>query len=173
MKHFILLFTLLLAIPLSAAANDLMVRVLPDCSELFAGDSMLVSVVLYADHPIAQAECTTNFEVKGKCRVRRLNIQREATAGRVREGQHIYYTLVWAQYVVAPDKAGSYTIPAQKFEAVLHEVVSMPDFFDQMMGARPEYREHKTSAKSRPFKFEVKPKPLRSTLEMMQHGQVL
>lgn len=173
MKQFILFITLLLVFPFVAAADNFMVRVLPDRPEVYAGDSMLVSVVLYAEHPIAQAECKTDFQIKGKCRVRRLNIHREATAGRVREGQHIYYTLVWAQYVIAPEKVGTYTLPAQKFDAVLNEVVSMPDFFDQMMGARPEYREHKASAKSHPFKFEVKPKPLRSTIEMMRHGQVL
>lgn len=170
-----ILLTFLVSFPLTAAdKGELQVRILPDRNTLYAGDSMLVSVVLYASAPIAKAECTTSFEVKGKCRVRKLDINRDATASRVREGRRIFYTLVWAQYVVAPDKAGKYIIPAQKFKATLQEVVRMPDLFDQMMGARPEYRELKATAASEAFTFLVTEKPLRSTQDMMRgNGTIL
>lgn len=170
-KIILALLSILLALPLMAEEKgELQVRILPDRETVYAGDSMLVSVVLYASAPIAKAECSTDFDIKGKCRVRKLDINRDATASRVREGRTIYYTLVWAQYVVAPQKTGSYSVPAQKFKATLQQVVRMPDLFDQMMGARPEYKELKASASSEVFKFDVTGKPLRSTQEIMQGG---
>lgn len=166
---FILL--LLLSLPLCAQQKaTLFARILPDREQIYAGDSMLVSVVLYASSPIAKAECTTSFEIKGKCKFRKLDINRDATAGRTREGNNFYYTLVWNQYVVAPEKTGNYTIPAQKFKATLQQIVRMPDVFDQMMGASPEYRNIKVEGTSKAFTFQVKEKPLRSTQEMMRNG---
>lgn len=173
-KIFFCLFAFFIFLPFYAEEKgELEVRILPDRENIYAGDSMIVSVVLYASAPIAKAECSTDFDVKGKCRIRKLNINRNATASRVREGRKIYYTLVWAQYVIAPEKAGSFSIPSQKFKATLQKVVRMPDLFDQMMGARPEYEELKATSSSEIFKFEVKEKPLRSTEEMMRHGGVI
>lgn len=172
MKHLATLWiALCLALPTMAAEKgELQIRIVPDRNEIYAGDSMLVSVVLYASAPIAKAECSTDFSVKGKCHVRKIDINRNATAGRVREGRKIYYTLVWAQYVVAPTRTGSFAIAPQKFKATLQEVVSMPDLFDQMMGAQPKYRELKAEAASDTYNFTVTEKPLRSTQEMMQGG---
>lgn len=165
----------LIVVSMSAASESrFFVRILPDRENLYAGDSMLVSVVLYASAPIAEAECVNDFKVGGdKCGVRALPIRREATAGRVREDGNLYYTLVWAQYVVSPQKVGSYKVPPLKFKATLRQIVRMPDWFDQMMGAQPEYRDLKADAKSSVFTFEVKEKPLRSTREMMRSGHVL
>lgn len=174
-KKLLSLFLLiLLALPLAAKSEaTLFARIVPDREQVYAGDSMLVSVVIYSSLPIAQAQCSTDFKIKGKCKVRKLNINRDATAGRTREGRNIYYTLVWNQYVVAPQQVGSFTIPAQKFKATLQQVVRMPDIFDQMMGARPEYKEVSAQGGSDSFTFEVKEKPLRSTQEMMQSGKVV
>lgn len=174
MKQLVLFLFFVSSLSLAASGDkDFFVRIMPDREAVYAGDSMIVSVLLYAKAPIARAESLSDFKINGKCRVRRLDIDRDATASRVREGHNIYYTLVWAQYVVAPAKAGSYTVPRQKFKAVLQEVVSMPDLFDQMMGARPEYREYKAAGQSEAFTFEAKEKPLRSTREMMRNTQVL
>lgn len=152
-------------------------RIIPDRQQVIAGDSMLVSVVLYAQYPIAEAECTNTLKItsKGKatCKSRRLPINRDATASRTRENGRIYYTLVMDQYVVAPSAATSFSIQPLKFKAKLQEVVSMPDFFDQMMGARPEYRTHQVSATSDTFTFEASPKPTRSTQEMIRSGATL
>lgn len=154
--------------------SDFFVRILPDRETLFAGDSMLVSVVLYSVHPIAQADCSGKFKVKGgKSQVRPLHIRREQTAGRVRQGNRLYYTQVWEQYVVAPHSSGTYTIPSLKFKADVQEILRMPDLFEQMMGARPEYRMQKVEAESAPLKFKVKEKPLRSTREMMRSTTVI
>lgn len=179
MKQFIIFFlgVLFAVLPVSAAHahdSDFFVRILSDREQVYAGDSMLVSVVLYAPHPITQAEAKDNFKVSGgKCGFRPLSINRNATAGRVREGQQVYYTLVWAQYVVSPSSTGKYKISSVKFDATLQQTVRMPDLFDQMMGARPEYKEISVSAKSDVFTFEVKEKPLRSTRDMMRTGTVL
>ena len=170
-----LCFLLLCCVQIHAERQaDFFVRVLPDRETLFAGDSMLVSVVLYSVHPIAQAECSGKFKVKGdKCSVRPLHIRRDETAGRVREGNRLFYTLVWEQYVVAPGSSGSYSLPSLKFKADVQEIISMPDIFDHMMGTPPEYRMHKVEAASEPFTFKVKEKPLRSTREMMRSTTVI
>lgn len=166
------LFVVVLTLQVRAANNEqFFARIIPDRDVIYAGDSMLVSVVLYATSPIAKAECSTEFEVKGKCNTRKLNINRNATAGRTREGQHVYYTLVWNQYVVAPTRTGKFVIPTQKFKATLQKVISMPDFFDQMMGAQPQYKNIKVQGSSDAFTFEVTEKPLRSTQEMMRNGK--
>ena len=44
----------------------------------------------------------------------------------------------------------------------------MPDLFDQMMGAQPEYQNVKVQGESKTFTFEVKEKSLRSTQDMMR-----
>lgn len=154
--------------------EQLFARIIPDRETIYAGDSLLVSIVLYATSPIAKAECSTDFAVKGKCTTRKIDINRNATAGRTREGRTVYYTLVWNQYVIAPTQPGKLTIPTQKFKATLQKVVSMPDLFDQMMGAQPEYKEIKVQGSSEPFTIEVTEKPRRSTQEMMRNrGGVL
>lgn len=174
MNRFILsLFILtLIVLPVSAERKaELFARILPDREQVYAGDSVLLSVVLYASDPIAKAESTTTFGVKGKASVRKLNINRNVTAGRTRENGSVYYTLVWNQYVVAPTQPGTYTVGAQKFKATLQQVVAMPDFFDQMMGAQPQYRDIKVQGSSPTFTFEVKSKPLRSTQEMIRSSK--
>lgn len=152
------------------ADETLEVRIMPDRKQIYAGDSMLVSVVLYASSPIAKAEAKSDFTVKGKCKSRKLRINRNATSGRTREGRNVYYTLVWDQYVLTPSGEGEYTIPAQKFKVTLNKVVYMPDLFDQMMGASPKYEQEEVTASSAKFTFEVKQRPLRSTQEIMSSG---
>lgn len=173
-RKLLLLLTLTLAATLGLHAEEketFFVRIVPQGDNLIVGDSMLVSVVLYASHPIAKAESNSKFDPKGaKCSVRKLPIDRDATASRVREGRNIYYTLVWNEYVVAPKQTGKLTIPAQKFTAILQQVVRMPDLFGQMMGERPEYKTVKVSAASKPFTIEAKERPLRSTQEMLRQG---
>ena len=174
-------FLLLLSATLSVAAKGsdaaFFARIIPDRQQVIAGDSMLLSVVLYAEYPIAQAECTNAFTItnKGKnaCRSRRLSINRDATASRVRENGRIFYTLVLDQYVVAPSVAATYSVQPLKIKAKLQEVVRMPDLFDQMMGARPEYKAHDVNGTSEVFTFEAKPKPQRSTEEILRSGATL
>lgn len=152
--------------------SEFFARILPDRSEVYAGDSMLVSVVLYASAPIAEAQCSSQFTINGKkrARVRKLNINRNATASRIRENNKVYYTLVWAQYVVAPTSTGTYTIPSLKFSGTLQYADYIPDLFDQMMGARPQYHKKEVKGKAPDFTFEVKEKPLRSTQDIMRSG---
>ncbi len=158
-----------------AAARDgerLFARVVAEPSEIYAGDSTLVSVVLYSTAPVASAECSTKFRVngKGKSDVRQLAVNRDATASRVREGGRVYHTLVWAQYVVALHDVAKYTVPQQKFKATLRRAVRVPDMFDRMMGVQPEYRETRVEGVSEELTLEAKEKPLRSTQEMMRSG---
>ena len=152
-------------------------RIVPQSNSLVAGDSMLVSVVLYAEYPIAKAECTNTFRVKarkgGKTTVRRLSINRDATASRSREGRRVYYTLVWDQYVVAAEGIDEFTVQPLKFKATLQQVTSMPDLFDQMMGAQPEVRNVSASCSSEALTFSTKEKPRRSTSDAVRSGSTV
>ena len=159
------------------AKPEFFARIVPQSNSLIAGDSMLVSVVLYAEHPIARAECTNTFRVKarkgGKATARRLSINRDATASRSREGRRIYYTLVWDQYVVAAEGVDEFTVQPLKFKATLQQVISMPDFFDQMMGAQPEVRNVSASCTSEAYTFSTKEKPRRSTSDAVRSGSTV
>lgn len=150
-------------------------RVVPEKSEIYVGDSMLVSVMLYASLPIESAKAKDDLEVKSKGRfqLRKLPIHRELTAGRTVEDGQILYTLVWAQYIFTPKGTGSYRIPEMKFEATLQEILRIPDFMDRMFGAQPEVRTHRINGGSEELEIEVIERPLRTTLEMMQGGNVL
>ncbi len=159
------------------AKPEFFARIVPQSNELIAGDSMLVSVVLYAEYPIAKAECTNTFRVKarkgGKSTARRLSINRDATASRSREGRRVYYTLVWDQYVVAAEGIDEFTVQPLKFKATLQQVTSMPDLFDQMMGAQPEVRNISVSCTSEALSFSTKEKPRRSTSDALRSGNVV
>ena len=56
MNRFILsLLLLVFALPMSAERKaELFARILPDREQVYAGDSVLLSVVLYASDPIAK-----------------------------------------------------------------------------------------------------------------------
>lgn len=74
MRKTLFILLLLISLPLSAADKEtLFARIMPDREQVYAGDSMLVSVVLYSSAPIAKAECLTNLSVKGKCTLRKLD----------------------------------------------------------------------------------------------------
>lgn len=176
MKKLILAFFFTLLLPsMALAANDdnLQVRLMADPAPTsYSGDSLLVSVVLYASAPIAQASCPDDLSFKGTTySLRQLRIDRQATAGQVRERGRIYYTLVWAQYVVKTPKAGRLIAQPLKFKATLQQIVRMPDLMGQMMGERPEYREIKAKATSQSLTIEVTDKPLRSTEEMLHDSR--
>lgn len=176
-RAFTILCFLLVTLPLIAGRDDavLFARIHPERSTLYAGDSMLVTIMLYASAPIVQAECTSDFSIKGshKMRFRSLPLNRAATASQVREGAFVYYTLVWAQYVVSPTSVGDYTIPSQKFKATLQRIDQMPSWFDRMMGARPKVTELEASGKSQPLTIKVTERPLRSTQEIMRSGKTI
>ena len=156
-------------LPSSARSeSDFFVRIYPDKETVYEGDSLLVSVVLHASFPIHHLEEIHPFKHKGKCQVRPLGIRKDPTNGQTRIGNQIYYTLVWEQYVITPQGTGRYEFISPQFKGILHEVTRMPDWIDQMMGARPEYKEHKVKAPEASFSFQIKEKPLRTTEEMMR-----
>lgn len=170
-KLLCLIITTLLLFPLTMVAKGtLTAKIVLDRDKVYVGDSVVVWVMLYTSSPIAKAECTTDFSVKGKCNVTKVDIDRNSTVGRMRQGGNTYYTMLWNQYVVVPQKTGNYTIPTQKFKAFLKQLVSMPDLFEEMMGAVPMYKVEKVEGVSSPLTFEVKERPLRSTQEMMRSG---
>ena len=93
----------------------LFARILPDRTTLIAGDSMLVSVVLYAQHPIAEAECNSTFKVTGKnggkCTYRRLNI--DVGLGPICRSPQFRRTLqhTSTQILCNPTASGAYARP--------------------------------------------------------------
>ncbi len=171
-----IVISLLLLLPfLSVLAKDepevdFFVRVVAQPSEVVKGDSTLVSYVLYANAPFSKAEIQSK-EIKVKnARVRKLSRRRGGATSQVREKGRVYYTVVGAQYVVAPEDVGTLTVPSCKFKAAFRFRESTGDPFEEFFGYGGRVFEVEREAKSEPLKIKVKEKPRRTTLEMMNDG---
>lgn len=173
MKHLLVLMLGLLPLAgVSATAGDepeFFVRVHPDRQSVTMGDSCLVSYVLYSSLPFVSVESDTKVKVK-HARVRPVGIDRQATASRVVENGRVYYTLVWAQYVVVPGRTGEIVLPACKFKACLWAESRPRSLLEQFWGIRPEGKVVEAKAANKKIKLEVKEKPRRTTKEMMRRG---
>ena len=145
---------------------EFFVRAVPDRAEVIYGDSCLVSYVLYASAPFVKVECKDEVKVKN-ARVRRLDIRREATSGYVVENGRRYHTLVWAQYVVAPERMGELILPACKFKAVLGVPEPVRDPFEAFLGRR-RVREVEKSAANDKIHIKVKEKPRHTSKELLR-----
>lgn len=150
-------------------ASDFFVRAVPDRSEVIAGDSLLVSYVVYAAAPIASLESNDEPKVRNG-RLRRLPVRREATSSRVMENGRVYYTLVWSQYVVAPKGVGEVTLSPCEFKGTLHVYPAPRDPFEAFFGTNEPPRKVKVKAHSEKLQISVKPKPKRSNSDLSRGG---
>lgn len=163
------LLTLGSVLQLSAKGRDdveFFVRAIPDRHTVVAGDSCLVSYVLYSSAPIAEAASDDEVKVR-HASLRRIALRRESTAGRVVENGRRYYTLVWAQYVVAPQRMGTVTLPACRFRAVLNVPEAPRDPFEAFFGTTRS-RAVKAEAASAKLDIKVVEKPRRTTQELLR-----
>lgn len=175
-KSILLLLAFLLPSVCAEAAltqDDFFVRIHADKEKIYSGDSLLLSVVIYASYPIQKIEVANHYKVKGDCKVRKIKIDRNSALGRTQIGNRIYYTLVWEHYVVSSKNAGNIEFFSPTFKGVLKETVYMPDWTEMFMGAEPKYRIHKVKSEVTKRIVQVQEKPLRSTQEMMRNRIVL
>ena len=172
-------FMLLLAptfgfiLPIHAQSEkDFFIKIYPDKETLYEGDSLVLSVVLHASYPIAKAEETHPYKTKGKYNIRPLLIDKRYQSTQMMIDNQAYYTLIWKQYVIRPHQNGKILFESPSVKGILKEMTNSPSWIDQMMGIQPEYKSYTLKAKAATFSIEVKERPLRSTLEMMQDKMV-
>ena len=144
------------------------VRVITDRDTIYEGDSLLISVVLYASSPLAQVKAKGTCKTKGKHSLRARTNSQRAIQGQSRIGRQVYHTLIWKQYVMTPKMTGIHCFKSPAFQGVLQKCISMPDWTEQIMGVQPQYKQIEVKAQSEKVYVNVKEKPLRTTQEMMR-----
>lgn len=172
----ILLLSCLLLLPLSLWGEvkiDCFARAECDRSIVYAGDSCVVSLVLYANAPFEKVECATKASVKG-AQCRKLDARPARAGQRILENGRRYYVLLWSRYMVKPESEKELAIPEFKFDCTFRLYENSGSPFAGFFGIPAKYKDIKQSIKSPKTKIEVKKKPRRSTQEMMRSGnQVL
>lgn len=153
--------------------DDFFVSIHADKGNIYINDSILLSVVIYASYPIQKIEIDNHYKIKGHCKVRKINIDRNSAIRMTQIGNKIYYTLLWEQYVVSSTKAGNIQFISPTFHGVLQQTVYLPDWPELFMGAQPKYKIHKVKSKATRRILQFREKPLRSTQEMMKNQIVI
>lgn len=170
-------FGLLLALTVGSMAAkdkdkiqvDCFARVVANPNAVIIGDSLLVSYVVYASAPVGEVKGPDRVKVKG-AGVRRLPVNARTAQSRVVENGRMYYTKVWAQYVVAPEDLGTLTIPAVEAEVTFRFRKSSGDPWADFFRENSEIVEVTKKVKNEPLKVEVKEKPRRTSRELMRDG---
>lgn len=148
---------------------DFFARLQCDRNVVYMGDSCLVSVVLYADAPFEKVDCHTKPDVKN-ARLRERRLYGGRPMGRTQINGKVYYTYVWTQYVLTPEKLGNVSMPVFEFTGTFRIYLESRDPFSLFFGAPQRYRLVETDGESGKLKIEVKEKPLRTTEEIMRSG---
>ena len=107
--RYMLLALSLLSLPAFAdkkPAEVFMAETVLEKSEIHKGDSLLVSVVIYASQPFDQIGTAPELKIKNAT-VRPLRFRVENTQRRVRRDGRVLYSIVCAQYVVCPSETGT------------------------------------------------------------------
>ena len=138
-------------------------------SEIHKGDSLLVSVVLYASQPFDQVGSAPELKIKNAT-VRPLRFRVENTQRRVRRDGRVLYSIVCAQYVVCPSETGTYVVPPLKIEGAYRVYQQAQTPFDDFFGVPRKYDVVKAKAATEKVSFETTPKPLRTTRDAIRQG---
>lgn len=144
-------------------------------SNIIAGDSIMVSVVLYCDHPFQDVNCTTkSFRVKGG-HYRKVARRSQRQQQQVRLEDGVFYSVVWDRFIVGSDVVGVIQLPQLQFKGQFivydsdyeYEPLDPFGFF-----SRPTRKSHHVDAscKSPKFKLPVIARPKRSTREVLSSG---
>ena len=119
-------------------AEVFMAETVLEKSEIHKGDSLLVSVVLYASQPFDQVGNAPELKVKNAT-VRPLRFRVENTQRRVRRDGRVLYSIVCAQYVVCPSETGTYVVPPLKIEGAYRVYQQAQTPFDDFFGVPRKY----------------------------------
>lgn len=156
-------------LPLQAKAPDdaeFFVRAIADRDSIVAGDSCRVSFVLYSSAPVSDVAAADEPKVR-HARLRSVALRRGTTAGHVVENGRRYYTLLWSQYVVVPQRMGTITLPSCRFKVVLNVPEAPRDPFEAFFGTMRS-RAVKAEAASAKLDIRVVEKPRRTTQELLR-----
>lgn len=174
-----LLFLLCSLLVFSAFAEDVkkdepafFVRIIPQQEEVVHGDSTLVSVVVYSSADLQSVTCTTEKELKIKgCSVRKVSNDNARRVVQSRYDGRVYYTLVWAQYVVGSEHIGEYSVPEQAFNGVVRVYQRSNDPYFGFFGSR-SYKDYKVKAESPRTKLKFIEKPQRTTEQLLRSNGI-
>lgn len=180
MKHLFIFIFCLSTLTTAATAKgnddiDIFARYECQREHIYVGDSILVNLVIYANHPFMQAENTSKVTKFRGGHVRTISQRGERQQQKVRLEKGIYYAIIWQQYIAGSDIVENIRFPEQQFDVTLQvynsEVQYSPldpfGFFTQ-----PQRKSHKVKSrcKSRSFSLSILPLPKRSTQEIISSG---
>lgn len=142
-------------------------RVYCDYDRLIAGDSCVISYVVYATSPFKMVEKLSKVKVKnGEVRpwtLRRQHLQR------VREQGAVYYALLVEEYVVKTKDVGKFVIAPRDYVVEL-SIEEYEDPFDAFFAPPSKVRKVKLKGESDRFVLNVVNKPMRTTKQMLRSG---
>ena len=169
---YLLLALSLLSLPAFAdkkPAEVFMAETVLEKSEIHKGDSLLVSVVIYASQPFDQIGTAPELKIKNAT-VRPLRFRVENTQRRVRRDGRVLYSIVCAQYVVCPSETGTYVVPPLKVEGAYRIYQQAQTPFDDFFGVPRKYQAVKAKAVTEKVSFQTIPKPQRTTRDAIRQG---
>lgn len=177
MRKLLLLFFLLLPILPAAAKGNTEVFARYECAResVIAGDSTLVNIVLYSNHPIKNVKCLTkNIKVKGgESRLQPRYGDRQQQ--RVRLGQGVYYAILWDSFMVGSSRVENIKFPEVEFDCTV-EVYEEEEYIDPFdpfgFFGRPQRKSHTEEGrcKAPAFTLPIIERPKRSTQEAISSG---
>ena len=170
--RYLLLAFSLLSLPAIAdkkPAEVFMAETVLEKSEIHKGDSLLVSVVIYASQPFDQIGTAPELKIKNAT-VRPLRFPVENTQRRVRRDGRVLYSIVCAQYVVCPSETGTYVVPPLKVEGAYRVYQQAQTPFDDSFGVPRKYDSVKAKAVTEKVSFQTTPKPQRTTRDAIRQG---
>ena len=142
-------------------------RVFCNYNKLIAGDSCLVSYVVYATSPFRMIEKMSKIKVKNG-RITPYPLRRQHLQ-RVREHGHIYYALLVENFVVKTKDVGTLVLMPRDYKVEL-SIEEYVDPLDAFFRAPAKVRKMKLKGRTDRFQLNVIAKPMRTTKQMLRSG---
>lgn len=185
MKRFtnVLLLLVFLALTLQLQAKDettfFAKVVAPNNGQIYKDDSTVVSIYLYAKHPIGDIQINNKRIHIDGCSVRRIPAGQRQSISRI-NGQ-AYYTVLCAQYSVAATKKGKTEFPQLSVTANLYieQESKQQQRIDPFFGPfddffrQPSYKKEKKTIHTPQFKMEVTDAPRKTMQELQRSGKTI
>lgn len=173
MKQKILLVGFLFSLFMVCRANKqdevtFFARIIPEQNALFVGDSCLVNIVLYSSHPFSEVKSSPERLRVKNGHVRLLPHLKLRAQERVIVDNKIFYAMVWQRFVVSSDKKGEIRFASMKFIGEFMADEASTRLLEQFFGGLPHTPQKiRSNCKLPVFSLPVKPRPKRSTQQMM------
>ena len=184
MKHpflYLILF-LLLSISLQAKSDEKFYTEIigQNDGKIYPNDSIIVSLHLYATRPIGDIQLNdSKLKISG-CSVRRLYTGNEGKQFIIQKDGENLYTVVCAQYSIAPKKKGTYYFPQLSLTANLYiQQQNKQNDYDPFFGSfddffnTPTYKKEKKNLRTPTYKMEVVEKPKKTIEELRKSGNIV